>query len=318
MTRSLRTFLSDLIDYAGLFPPAKLDMASAVETYNRAKMGTHEFMLGRFICPVSRMREFSSAAVQLMPGTIATSGYRGPTSGLAAWQVSALIDGDLDAALDTIAAFNAHHANEENGLCMVDQLELKAAEVGDIDKALDLLPEEVSSFFELPASCIAATGDARGFIAALAGTGAHAKIRTGGLQANAFPTAKELANFLHVCSDADVAFKATAGLHHPVRGSHALTYEPDSPTATMHGFLNLFLAAAIVRTTHTHPDITAAILASEEPDDFRFSESAMGWKEQLLTTAEAAVVRENFALSFGSCSFDEPVADLTAMGLLDE
>jgi len=34
-----------------------------------------------------------------------------------------------------------------------------------------------------------------------------------------------------------VPFKATAGLHHPLRCIHPLTHEPNSPAAAMHGFL---------------------------------------------------------------------------------
>jgi hypothetical protein len=313
MTGSLQTFLSDIIDYAGLFPPAKLDMQQAVETYNRAKMGEHEFMLGRFICPVSRLQEFSRAAAPFMPGTFATSGYRTHSEGLSAWQVSALIDGDLDQNLDAIDAFNAHHSKENNGLSIVDQVELKVTDVNQIDAALDHLPEDLFAFFEFPVSNTAGVGDCRGYVAALSGTGAGAKIRTGGLVSNAFPTIEEVATFLHACADADVPFKATAGLHHPVRGVHRLTYEPNSPTTKMHGFLNLFLAAAIVRTHNPDVAVTHAILAGEEPADFRFSNTVLGWKEHMLTVAEASVVRENFAISFGSCSFDEPVADLRAM-----
>lgn len=316
MTGSLLTFLSDLIDYAGLFPPAKLDMQKAVETYNRAKMGEHEFMLGRFICPVSRLPEFSKAAAALMPGTFATSGYRTQSEGLSAWQVSALIDGDLDENLDAIDAFNAHHSKENNGLSLIDQVELKVTDVNQIDAALDHLPEDLFAFFEFPVSITGGVGDCRGYVAALSGTGAGAKIRTGGLVSNAFPTFEEIATFLHACADAEVPFKATAGLHHPVRAVHRLTYEKDSPSAKMHGFLNLFLAAAIVITHSPDVAVTHAILAGEDPDDFRFSNTVLGWKEHLVTVAEASVARENFALSFGSCSFDEPVADLKAMRLL--
>jgi hypothetical protein len=316
MTGSLLTFLSDLIDYAGLFPPAKLDMARAVESYNRAKMGEHEFMLGRFICPVSRLDEFSKAAAALMPGTFANSGYRTQSEGLSAWQVSALIDGDLDKNLDAIDAFNAHHSKENNGLSLIDQIELKVTDVNQIDAALDHIPEDLFAFFEFPVSVTSGIGDCRGYVAALSGTGAGAKIRTGGLVSNAFPTIEEVAAFLHACSDADVPFKATAGLHHPVRAVHRLTYEKDSPTTKMHGFLNLFIAASIVKTHRPDLAVTTAILAGEEPDDFRFSNTVLGWKEHLVTVAEASVARENFALSFGSCSFDEPVADLKAMKAL--
>jgi len=51
--------MAGLIDYAGLFPPAKLSMAASAEAFARSRMGPHEWMLGRFICPASRLREFS-------------------------------------------------------------------------------------------------------------------------------------------------------------------------------------------------------------------------------------------------------------------
>jgi hypothetical protein len=316
MTGSLLTFLSDLIDYAGLFPPAKLEMSRAVEEYNRCKMGEHEFMLGRFICPVTRLKEFSQAAAPLMPGTFANSGYRTQSEGLSEWQVSALIDGDIEKALDEIAAFNAHHGKDSNGLAMIDQIELKVTDVNQIDEALDVLPEELFAFFEFPVSVTSGVGDCRGFVAALSGTGAGAKMRTGGVVPNAFPTMNEVVQFLHACADADVPFKATAGLHHAVRSIHRMTYEKDAPTTKMHGFLNLFIAAAVLKAHDPDPAVTLAILGGEDPSDFRFSNTVLGWREHMVTVADASVARENFALSFGSCSFDEPVAELKGMGLL--
>jgi hypothetical protein len=72
MLQSIRTLMTGLIDYAGLFPPAKLEMQASAESFARARMGEHEWVLGRFICPVSRLREFSKTAAVMMPGTHAT------------------------------------------------------------------------------------------------------------------------------------------------------------------------------------------------------------------------------------------------------
>jgi len=316
MTRSLRILLTGLIDYAGLFPPAKLGMQDAVETFNRSMVGEHEWMLGRFICPVSRLGEFSHAAASLMPGTFATSGYRETTAQRPAWRVSALIDGDLDADIDRIDEFNAHHAKADQGLAKIEMLEMKVASVEQIDDALDIIPDDIFPFFEFPVSCAGGGADCRGYVAALAGTGAAAKLRTGGVVGNAFPTSAEIAAFLHACTSASVPFKATAGLHHPVRGSHRLTYEPDAQTHTMHGFLNLFVAAALVASGKIDQDGTIAVLHAEDPGEFQFAESVLTWRSWGLDTAQLALARERFALSFGSCSFDEPIADLDALGLL--
>ncbi len=311
MTRTLRTLMSDLVDYAGLFPPAGLSMPHAVEAYARALQSEHEWMLGRFIVPASRLTEFEHAAASLLPGTQALSGYRERPG--EPWRVSVLQDGDLARDLDRVHAFNDAHEREDQGQARIDMLEIKPKDAGAIDTILDRLTDDLTPFFEFPVNA-----DCRGFVAALAGNPAGAKIRTGGVTCNAFPTPGEVAGFLHACAAAGVAFKATAGLHHPVRASHKVTYDKDAPSCVMHGFLNVFLAAALVRADRLSPDQTQALLADEEPDSFRFSDEIVGWREHLITVTELAHARESFAHSFGSCSFDEPVQDLARLGLLGE
>lgn len=320
MTRSIRTLLTDIVDYAGLFPPAGLSMQAAAETYARHVAGEHEWMLGRFVCPASRLEELSLAAAPLMPGTHATSGYREYAAIAEAWRISALVDAQspetLSADLDRIDAFNIRHAREENGLAGIDMVEIKVNEPGAVDDVLDELPEELFPFFEFPVAICVGSGDCRGFIAALAGNDAGAKIRTGGVVGNAFPTAEEVTAFLHACASVDVPFKATAGLHHPIRAHYPLTYEKDSPTCVMHGFLNLFLAAALAKIERPDAAATVAVLNDTDPASFRFSEEVLGWKEHMLSVAHLSAVRERFALSFGSCSFDDPVNDLKRLGLI--
>ncbi len=312
---SLRSLLTDLIDYAGLFPPAKLSMQDAVETYNRCRIGEQEWMLGRFICPLARIAEFEAAASAYMPGTFATSGYREMADAGEPWRLSVLVEprpgNDIQESLDQIHAFNTRHSDERNGWCEIDMLEIKVTSPNHIDPILDQIEEGLFPFFEFPV-----TTYCRGFVAALSGSPAGAKIRTGGIVGGAFPQASEVSAFLHACALGDVAFKATAGLHHPVRGSHRLTYEKESPSCTMHGFLNLFIAAALVREQRIDDRTTQAVLLEEDPAAFKVSEQVLGWKGFLVETAKVAQAREAFALSFGSCSFEEPVEDLKKLGWL--
>lgn len=316
MTRTLRTLLTGLVDYAGLFPPARLGMQEAVETYNRCLIGPHEWMLGRFICPVSRLGEFSAAAAPFMPGTFATSGYAPKGDSRQPWRVSVLIDGPLESSIAAIDEFNAKHSEADAGEARIETIEMRASEVSLIDQALDVLPEDMLTFFEFPVSCAAGDADCRGFVAALAGTGAAAKIRTGGIVGDAFPTGEEVVSFLYACAAAGVPFKATAGLHHPIRGSHRLTYEKDSPSHPMHGFLNVFVAAALVSMGRLDRSKALDLLGDEEPANFKFGEDALTWHGWGLDAAQVARARESFALSFGSCSFDEPVEDLGKLGLM--
>ena len=142
--------------------------------------------------------------------------------------------------------------------------------------------------------------------------GAFAKLRTGGLKPEAIPGVADVAAFIRACAERRLPFKATAGLHHPVRAAHPLTYEPDSPRAVMHGFLNVFLAAAFA--LHGDRDIEP-VLAETDPAAFRFDDRAH-WRDRSLSAGEVREARSHFAHSFGSCSFDEPVRDLEALGLL--
>ena len=139
--------------------------------------------------------------------------------------------------------------------------------------------------------------------------GFHAKIRTGGLTAEAFPTAEKIAAFLRACKAAGVAFKATAGLHHPLRCVKPLTYEPNAPTGAMHGFVNVFLAAALL-------DQAEEILAENNPHAFSFEDDHASWRELRVSNDELRTMRQSFGMSFGSCSFEEPIADLEELGWL--
>lgn len=137
----------------------------------------------------------------------------------------------------------------------------------------------------------------------IAAHGLRAKIRTGGVTADVFPSAERIANFIRACAEHGVAFKATAGLHHPIRCVKPLTYEADAPRGTMHGFVNVFLAAALsVRAEE--------ILLDDDPRSFAFDDDAASWRGHHIATETLRDIRRDFAIAFGSCSFDEPVADL--------
>lgn len=146
----------------------------------------------------------------------------------------------------------------------------------------------------------------RSLLEPIARHGLRAKIRTGGITPDAFPSIGNVAEFLRACRAAKVPFKATAGLHHPLRCVRPLTYEPDAPTGVMHGFLNLFLAAALIE----HAD---AILEESDPATFAFDDDGASWRGHRVSTDALTTMRDTFATSFGSCSFDEPIADLRAL-----
>jgi fumarylacetoacetase len=203
-------------------------MDGAVAEYARWRRSPEAWMLGRFVAPAARLAELGRAADAFLP----EAGAGDP------WPLSALLGADVRGEASLVASFNRSHA----GRAAVDTVELKAASVAEVEAALEPLPPGLVAFVELPLG-----GDLDAVLAVVGARGARAKARTGGVVPEAVPGPRALARFLVACARAGVGFKATAGLHHPVRAERALTYEPDAPRATMHGFLNVFAAAALAR-----------------------------------------------------------------------
>jgi hypothetical protein len=139
-------------------------------------------------------------------------------------------------------------------------------------------------------------------------------VRTGGTVASAIPAADALARFLRACADRGLAFKATAGLHHAVRSCYSLTYERDSSTAVMHGFLNVSIAAALARQGASVRDLAEA-LSESSAAAFEFRPEAIAYRGSTIPLGDLAATRRAFR-SFGSCSFREPVEELTRLRLV--
>jgi len=143
--------------------------------------------------------------------------------------------------------------------------------------------------------------------------GCFAKIRTGGLKPQAIPALSQISEFILTCARLRLPFKATAGLHHPIRAAYPLTYDLDAPRAVMHGFLNVLMAAAFA--WHGEKNV-AAILAETDASAFSFTQNAC-WRDQMLTVEQIKDARSHFVHAVGSCSFDEPVQDLKILGFFN-
>jgi hypothetical protein len=78
----------------------------------------------------------------------------------------------------------------------------------------------------------------------------------------------------------------------------------------MHGFMNLLIGALIVHTrAGTDADVQRA-LESREPRQFVVDETALHWDGHSFSVASCADMRARLLRSVGSCSFEEPVAEL--------
>lgn len=289
---ALRGLLEGLVDYAGLYPPAALDMDDAVATYQRHLASPQAFMLGRFIVPAMRLGELVDAMQRVL-------GAPPPSP----WRLSVTASPE-DAGL--LVPFNAGQA----AWAVIDAVEAKAPTIDEAERVLASFPPGFDLFVELPTD-----GDLDAVLPLLKVAGARAKVRTGGLRSALFPSPDDLAAFMTACVRHGVPFKATAGLHHPLRGEYAMNGKPDGARATMHGFLNVFVAAALLGEGAS-ADEARNVLGESSIDAFGFDDEGVRWRGHRISTDRVREARVQCATSFGSCSFDEPCDDLKAGDLL--
>ena len=202
-------------------------------------------MLGRLVVPADRLADAEAAA------------SRAGASVDEPWRVSALVG--TAAQCEAIAVtMIADHRRPRS--VRVEAVEAVAGSADDIARLAHVWPSEFERYVEIPAH-----PDPAPLMAALSAAGLFAKIRAGGLTPDNFPSSGQLARFLIRARDAGVPMKATAGLHHALRGDYRLTYEAESANATMHGFVNLVLAATLLAAGKIDEPLAEACLDDSPP-----------------------------------------------------
>ena len=288
---AVRALMAGMIDYAGLFPPAALDMKTVVSMYSEFASGHESWALGRLIVPVGRLSEFTDVFNQVCCDEREK-----------AWLLSVTGTDDPAENAAGISSFT-------QGAVLVDSIELKAPDAASAERFLSGLPEGLIPYVEFPPE---KTGD---MLPVLSRYSALAKIRLGGPTPNAIPDPVTVARFLIACADSQIAFKATAGLHHAVRGEYQLDDNSESDLVMMHGFMNVFLAAALA-WLGKEEEVIVATLEEESPMIFKVTEENIRWHTNALTTSQIGTMRRDFGIEFGSCSFTEPIEELKALGWL--
>ncbi len=272
-----------LFDDASLFPPAALGMPEAVAGHLRHRTAWYRDMSGPFVCGDARIRELS---VAMTAASVAELDLVLVLPGGAA---------GLEAAMDAVFA---------DPRLRLRAVELPVAASADTVTAvaeaaamLDRTPlAGALAFIEVPARQLTAD-----VARALADRRYLAKVRTGGTAAAAFPDEPTLAACLAALAGQRLPFKCTAGLHHAVRHTAAGTgFEH-------HGFLNVLLAVATALTSEGVEEIAAELADT--------AASRVAAKVSELDADAVGAVRELFT-SFGTCSTDEPIADLVRLGLI--
>lgn len=299
--QSARSLLTGLIDYAGLFPPASLGMDRAMVEYAEYRSGNDRSFLGRFIIPAGRLGEMVGPGADIFP--------RGDQA--APWKLSVTTTADSSVDRDAILHFNcSHHAGSSIGHATCDAIEMPVADQAAVRAALANYAEFFKLFLEVPLG-----EDPGQLIRAMAGTRAAAKMRTGGVTPQSIPSSEEIIRFMRACKHHGVPFKATAGLHHAVRGEYPLTYNDDSPSARMFGYLNIFLAGAFLDAGLEDVRLIE-ILEEQDGLAFQFDDFGVSWRNERIGVEMLERSRRQFMLSYGSCSFTEPLTEARELGLV--
>ena len=319
MSDGVRAFLNSLVDYAGLFPPAALAVQAAVAEYAGHRQEQEAWMLGRFIAPAARLSEIGSAAEIHL-------------SCQSAWPFSILVGGRDDfatalAALPDQAAAIRDFEGAWPGQVVVESLETPLPSAGAGEMAT-FVPELLTAlaavglagreiFLELPAGgdddqvLVAIAGAVHDYVGGVSGfSRVGAKLRCGGVTAEAFPSCERIAGVIHRSASLGLPLKCTAGLHHPVR------HQAVTPAVMMHGFLNVFGAGVLAWARQLDVDQLLACVSETDPQAFTLTAAGFSWRDHQVAAEEIQQIRSGFLCGFGSCSFTEPRADLQALAIL--
>jgi hypothetical protein len=260
-----------ILDYAGMFPPAKLPLEEALRNFQDYQRHEHADFLGRFVAPVSQLPSPRPAPLSVIfkPSEI-NAGLRGleADSIEAPWSESHTFD-DFLTLLD----------NAFPGRIFIE-LDWRKSYA----PLMAVLSERAPRF--------------------------GVKLRTGGVTPESIPPSKAIADFLLAAAEHKLPLKATAGLHVPVPTDDATV------GARMHGFLNFFCAGFLAFSRRGDRASLTDVLENFGYEDFLFGEQSLRCGSFEFSKEEIEQLRSRWLLSFGSCSFLEPIEHLKTHGLI--
>lgn len=285
----MQQVFAQIVDYAGLFPPASASMLGAVAHYAEYRNGPDRALLGRFVVAATRLEEFGAAAASLS---------REATRG-APWPLTVVMGVNIPDGLALIADYERNPPVPS----AIEAVELRVGAPGEVRVIAAQLATRWERYLEVPHA------EPYGpLLEAIHAHGVGAKLRMGGVTPDLFPSPRLVTRFLMAAVRTGVPFKATAGLHHAVRGLYPLTYEPESAEHQMYGFLNVLVATTMLRLGH-EGETAERVLRDDDPSAFARAADAITWRGHRLEQADLLAARQSFR-GFGSCSFREPVDEL--------
>lgn len=329
MKHSIQPFLSEILDYAGLYPPASLSLDDAFDKYIQHTQSNHSWMLSKFVAGTNYLKDLQELVHthDQSPQPFLITAVAAPSDSLESFKK----------VMDQTKAIILDVVQDSTKEIKVPSLEIKLPEIffknSDLPsvqeairyaanefKTADTLPDHIffeisgfsfdSSYSKLLVDALhqhnknlEAADDSQYCFSGF-------KIRCGGVEAFQFPPTDYLAQAISYSTKSKVPLKFTAGLHHSVR------HYNDSVSTKMHGFLNVFGATLLAFSSELKVSDIQTMLEDEDADHFSFTDKFFSWMKTTISLEELHMLRSLYVTSFGSCSFEEPVEDLQELNLL--
>ncbi|NND70807.1 MAG: hypothetical protein HKN43_04450 [Rhodothermales bacterium] len=307
----VRAIMGAIIDYAGMYPPARLSLDQSLFNYRMYSSGSFSWMLGRFVCPYSELQKIehileANPLAEKLPISV----------------VSPVTGSDHAGLREVLGEISS--INQQSDTVCIEAIELKldsesedhvAADIHSLLNGVDEKPYGLKDIFvEIPVDRVSVIDEIGRVLNEHDSVDVRIalKLRTGGVTPEAFPSSGQIASFIAACHRSGLAFKLTAGLHHPFR------HYRDSVSTRMHGFINVLIAAAAASSGAFDEKMISEILEDEDAANFRFERESVVWNGHEVTLGEIGKTRSGFAVSIGSCSFDEPLEDLQTLKLIPQ
>ena len=327
---SVRTFMNEIIDYAGFFPPANLTFRESFENYIDYCTFKNKWMLGKFVSPFSRLDELTGLVSENPLVTKSNPLHIAVMGSLS--QDVLHFEKNFPRDIQDMSKFLRNNA----GYVTIDSYEVKLPldlinfrETSDFLDTLDLIQRDMNKtiskdtriFYEIELKSKNWMDNVDSIVAGISicnqfyieeekSPKIGFKLRTGGITPDMIPTAFQVAYVIKKCIENKIPFKATAGLH------LAIKHFDEKIKSKVYGFLNIFGAGIIYYYYQMPPEDLTMIIEDEHISDFSFTADSFAYQDLKVSSEEVKFVRENFMLSMGSCSFDEPLQELIDLKLL--
>ncbi|MCG8689272.1 MAG: hypothetical protein MI892_30650 [Desulfobacterales bacterium] len=293
MNAAFKHFMQEIIDYAGLFPPARLDLETALSQYQTYQQNSENWILSKFVIPEATLKSISQ------PGEMKFSVI--------------LSEPDSNQFLSSLRTLAPNIVSFEIRLpedCSA--IEHISSFLGRTIRKVEAAGIEKTSIFVESARVDLCDADILGINKFKRHTCHNIgyKLRCGGTVPGMVPDPDQVLIAIRSCISRDLSMKFTAGLHHPF-SDYSQTLE-----GLQYGFINVFTASLLGFSSQLSDKEIKACLMDQKMNNFDFDDTKLSWNGHSIPSDRIKQLRGEKITSFGSCSFEEPLNDLKSLSFL--